>query len=130
MSKNVVWIEDDANIIKSVVRPLEKAGFEFNIMSSMQEALDSLEAIRGSDLILLDLILPAGIEELSREHYIGLHLLRKLKEEKIEAPVIAFTVVSDSKTLEELKELGVSAVLQKPVLPSMLKEVVVRVVGD
>jgi CheY-like chemotaxis protein len=130
MTKQIVWIEDDANIIWSVVRPLEDRGYKIIAVESMREALERIEELRSCDLILLDVILPAGDERWEKEHHIGVHLLRKLREQAVTTPVLAFTVVGKPETRKALRELGVKDILNKPILPSELERAVLAILGE
>lgn len=131
MTKKIAWIEDDANIIHSVVKPLEKDhGIEIIILDSMKNALDQIDTIKSCDLILLDIILPSAMEDMSNQFHVGVDLLRKLRDMGVQIPVIAFTVISNSVTIGQLKDLGVITILNKPVLPSELEKVVLSVLGE
>ena len=46
MSRTIVWIEDDTDIIDPVVRPLERAGHRFVRLHTAQEALDAIDELR------------------------------------------------------------------------------------
>mgnify|MGYP001462641506 CR=1 FL=1 len=58
MSKTIAWIEDDSDIIGGVVEPLESAGYQVLRFRTAEEALENLDQLRASDLLLLDLIMP------------------------------------------------------------------------
>jgi CheY-like chemotaxis protein len=149
MSKLIVWIEDDIDIIYPVVRQLENAGYKIQPYRSPAHALDAIEVIRQADLILLDLLMPSGrsndednqpASEIELEiaatgrheingvnRYPGISLLRDLRQKySINKPVIFLTVITKAETLEELKLLGVADIVRKPILPSELKERVER----
>jgi len=130
MTKHIVWIEDDANIIWSVVRPLEDRGYKITAMESMREALERIEELRKCDLILLDIILPADDKRWENERHIGVHLLRNLREQSVTTPVLVFTVVGNPETSKALRELGVVDILNKPILPSELERAVLAIVGE
>ncbi len=122
MPKTIVWIEDDTDIIDPVVRPLERAGYRFERLRTAKEALDRLDIIRGSDLIVLDLILPPGGMDRKFSCYPGLDLLQELREQHgITQPVVVLSVVRNEETFEKLRALGVADVITKAVLPSELK---------
>jgi CheY-like chemotaxis protein len=130
MTKKIAWIEDDANIIRSVVKPLEYTHkIEIEIFDSMKHALDEIDAIKECDLILLDVILPSGMKEMEGQFHIGVHLLRKLRELGVQIPVIAFTVIGNSETAKQLRELGVVKILNKPIFPSELEHEVMSVLS-
>lgn len=119
----VVWIEDDAPVITPVLAPLVAAGYEVVEIKSVAEALTKMDVIRSADAVLMDVILPLGGAELACEPYSGLALLRLIREqEHIETPIVIFTVVDvEPFKLELERDLRVSAILKKPVLPSELK---------
>jgi CheY-like chemotaxis protein len=131
MSKKLVWIENDIGIIGRVVRPLEKAGHNITYIYTPEEALKSIDIIRGSDLILLDMIIrPYGdTKEIGR--YPGLSLLQEMREKyDINTPVVVLTVVNDKEIYKQLRELDVKDIIPKPVLPSELKRRVEQVLKD
>lgn len=136
--KTVAWIEDDADEIAVVIKPLLRAGIEFNIYHNYSHALEHMEEIRACDLILLDLIIPPGdaapsdqpsLEE--DEEYLGKPLLRKIRDEfEIQLPVIVLSVVADMGTFsdEEKRKWRIKE-LVKPIRPSTLKTEVFRALG-
>jgi DNA-binding response OmpR family regulator len=131
MPKNIVWIEDDAPIIEPVVRPLRNAGYQIVVYPTVSEALEAVEEMRTADLILLDMILPPGSSQQELGPYPGLFILRQLrKKHDVTTPVIAFTVVTRDRLVGELRELGVADVLNKPILPSELKQRVEEVLSS
>lgn len=134
MSKTVIWIEDDTDIIDPVVRPLELAGHHFVRLRNVKEALDAVDQIRQADLILLDMILPPGEmewEQGTQSRYPGLEVLRRLREvHDIGVPIIALTVVTRTETHQKLREFGVVDIVNKPVRPSVLKARVERVLNS
>ena len=129
MAKLIVWIEDDAHIIWPVVEPLEESGYEIEAIESMREAIDRIEDLSQSDLIILDVILPAQDEEWALKNHIGVHLLRMLRENNVSTPVIALTVVGRPEVIKELRELGAIDVLRKPINPIELKNKVQSIIG-
>jgi DNA-binding response OmpR family regulator len=123
MTRKITWIEDDADVIAPLVYPLEKEGFEVMRFSSIAEAKSSLKAIAGSDLILLDMILPPGPGQDATSRYPGLDLLREWRSANVVLPpVIALTVVSNPEVLADLKALLVANIIRKPALPSELQK--------
>jgi CheY-like chemotaxis protein len=128
MSKTIVWIEDDTDIIEPVVHPLKQAGYRIVPLRTIKEVLDSIEQIRNADLILIDMLLPTGhLAELPSgrklNYYTGKELLEELREvyHMTDLPVIVLSVVHREEVFQQLKELSVIDVLRKPVRPSMLK---------
>lgn len=124
-NKKIAWIEDDIGIIQDVIQPLINDGYKFTYLRSVQEALNGMELLKSADLILLDLIFPTGDETIEFSQYPGISLLRKLRNEfKIQTPVIAFTVVTNGEAHKQLTDLGVVEIINKPVRPSELRDIV------
>ena len=128
MSRTIVWIEDDTDIIDPVVRPLERAGHRFVRLHTAQEALDAIDELRRADLILLDIIFPPAQASHGFDlangfnQYTGLHLLRELRETHgVTTPVVVLTVVIRPELDAELQALDVVDIIHKPVRPSELK---------
>jgi CheY-like chemotaxis protein len=136
VNKKIAWIEDDADEIAVVVKPLIRAGFEFKYYHNYREALDNLEEIRKCDLILLDLIIPPGEDEgedqgINTDEYLGKLLPKRLRSEfDIDIPVIVLSVVADTNGIEEEDKEALNVVtLSKPVRPSRLKTEVYKLLG-
>ncbi|HBX68653.1 MAG TPA: hypothetical protein DEH25_04535 [Chloroflexi bacterium] len=130
MSKTIIWIEDDTDIIDPVVRPLELAGYNIVRLNTAHDALNAIDQIRSADLILLDMILRPGNTDREFSRYSGLDVLRELRSvHQIDNPVIAFTVVVRDEIRQRLHELGVADIVRKPVRPSELKERVEHVLN-
>ena len=122
MSIEIVWIEDDVDIIEPVVRPLERAGYRLHRVRSASEALECIDLLRSCDLILLDLILPSGETAWLSGRYPGIMLLEKLRSEfAVDTRVVVFSVVSNLEVNEALRRLDVKEIINKPILPSELK---------
>ncbi|MDX2030474.1 MAG: hypothetical protein SF339_07385 [Blastocatellia bacterium] len=134
----VAWIEDDADEIAVVVKPLLRAGIEFRIYHNYTEAIESVEEIRAADLILLDLIIPPGSAGPVRpadaeedEEFLGKTLFRELRATfDVRTPVIVLSVVADNGgfSKETFDDPPIQA-LAKPIRPSVLKTEVLRALG-
>jgi DNA-binding response OmpR family regulator len=125
-----VWIDDDNDLLQSVVEPLRWEGHRVECLRTVQEAHVQLALIREADLLLLDMILPTGLEDEkppSQSHYTGVLLLKELRHIGVHTPAIVLTVVSPSDQDIPSKDLGVVRIMRKPVLPSELKDAVNRV---
>jgi CheY-like chemotaxis protein len=131
MSKKIIWIEDDTGIIRPVIRPLVNLGYKFITYANARDALDNLETIKTADLILLDMIHPPGAENNHFSNYPGLDFLKIIRNEhQLDIPVVVLTVVTNEDVHEGLKKLHVSDIINKPVRPSVLKEKVLRALGE
>ena len=95
------------------------------LSATLLEAEDgamAMEMIRTEkpDLILLDLLMP----ELD-----GTDILRLMKEESIDIPVIVFSADIHEETEKEVKALGALAFIHKPADPSLLLDTIKKITG-
>jgi CheY-like chemotaxis protein len=128
---NIVWIEDDIDFLRPVIRPLERRPdrYRIRLYHTFREANEDLGKIAATaDLILLDLLGADEPVDGTRAGYLGLEFLKRLRQLGRGVLVICFTVVSDESVSNDLLTLGVSPenVLLKPVLPSALAATVDR----
>ena len=105
-SPGVLIIDDDAAIQRSLGATLA-ANYAVHVASSGEEGLREFERIR-PDVVLLDVMLP----QMS-----GLAVLRALKRQSAELPVIMMTAYAEVQTAVQAIKLGASDYLQKPVDP-------------
>ena len=123
LSKKIIWIEDDIDIIYPVIEKLEKSGYSIEKMYTIQDAEDSIDSLRKADLILLDMIVLPDENQRLATRYPGMEFLNEMRNKyKIDTPVIVFTVVTKSEVRKELMRLGVSDIIMKPVRSSDLKD--------
>jgi DNA-binding response OmpR family regulator len=129
MSKTIVWIEDDVDIIGPVVRPLERGGFQIVRLRTAKEVFDNVKQLHEADLILLDMLLPDGGSGYELGRYAGLDIFRELKHNHdLSTPVVALTVVAREEVRKSLRDLGVADIIRKPVRPSELRERIEQVI--
>ena len=105
-SPGVLIIDDDAAIHRSLGATLAPS-YSVRVASSGEEGLREFERAR-PDAVLLDVMLP----EMS-----GLAVLRALKRQAAELPVIMMTAYAEVQTAVQAIKLGASDYLQKPVDP-------------
>src|SRR5918994_1348949 len=105
-SLGVLIIDDDAAIQRSLTASLA-TNYSVHVASSGEEGLREFERVR-PDVVLLDVMLP----QMS-----GLAVLRALKRQAAELPVIMMTAYSEVQTAVQAIKLGASDYLQKPVDP-------------
>jgi CheY-like chemotaxis protein len=123
-------VDDDTEVIDPVVEPLVEDGHKIERIRTVRDALDSIETLRESDLILMDMIVPPGDDEEDEAGYTGPQLLRSLREEHgVTMPAIVFSVVDQKKVENELVGLNVVEYIRKPALPTELKRAVDEVLG-
>lgn len=103
--KNKILIADDEESIRWVLgTSLEKSGYSIDYGSDGKEALEKALSNNYS-LILLDIIMPT---------LTGLEVLNKLKEKKVETPVILITAQNTVKNAISGTKLGAYDYIAKP----------------
>ncbi len=123
MSKLVLVVDDQAQIVRLIQVNLQKEGFE------VQTAADGVEAMkrvreRKPDLIILDVIMP---------HKDGFEVLREIKEDEglCDIPIIMLTVKTQNADIMHGLQEGAELYLPKPFHPKELVVLVRRVLaGD
>jgi len=129
-ARRILWIEDDADMLMGLVRPLEKDGHEIIVAMDEIEALEKIKENK-FDLILFDIIIPTGVKEDPGDvPFVGMELLKKLKDMNITTPIIVLSVMRNKKMINKMYEMGVKKVLPKGAyLPSKLKKEIYDVLG-
>jgi CheY-like chemotaxis protein len=117
----ILLVEDDAIQIELIKRNLEPIGHDVIVAKNGQEGI-KLAAKQKPDLILMDMIMP-GMH--------GLEATIKLKEapETRNIPIIALTIMSSPKFVQECYRVGIIGYIKKPYDPKVLLESVEKVVG-
>jgi two-component system copper resistance phosphate regulon response regulator CusR len=110
----ILVIEDEPRILSFLVKGLEAEGFTVASAVHGAAGLERARAIH-PDLVVLDLLLP-GLD--------GLTVLRELKCERPELPVVVLSARADLRTKLRGFELGASDYVAKPVA---LAELIARV---
>jgi CheY-like chemotaxis protein len=122
ITKKILWIEDSAYSLKSLVKPLEEKGYRIIYADTESKALEVLAGDK-FDLILFDIILPSGSDDPKDfTDYVGVRLAEEIViNRKIKTPIIGISVVNNPIILEKLEDLGFKKILPKGhVLPSDL----------
>ncbi len=114
MAKTILIVDDDADWVQMISKRLRVNGYQ------IEAAFDSVQAVSQAikikpDLILLDILMPAGG---------GIGVLENLRANvnTFNTPVIALTALGDKQTVEAMVELGVSGYFVKPTDMSKLLE--------
>ncbi|MBU5593657.1 response regulator transcription factor [Amphibacillus sp. MSJ-3] len=114
MKQKILIVDDEESIVTLLQYNIERAGFDTAVAYSGTEAYD--KAINEPfDLIVLDLMLP-GMK--------GTNVCKKLRQEKIDTPILMLTAKDDEIDKVLGLELGADDYLTKPFSP---KEVVARI---
>ena len=74
---------------------------------------EGLERLNGQQIAILDINLPDGL---------GLHLLRRIRDEQRPIRVVVATASNDSELLDEARQLKAELILRKPIDVGRLME--------
>ena len=110
MKKKILLVDDDASILRSLTRVLEKNGYLVDTAETANEAMSKLRS-RHYDLALIDVILP---------DMKGTELLAKAKAELQQTVKFIITGYPSGETGAKARELGADAFILKPVQMSEL----------
>lgn len=113
----ILVVDDDAIVIKSCRRILESEGFEVLTVSGAEEALEMIKTFE-VDLLLIDVKMPK---------YDGLYLMREIKKELPEVPIIVMSGYPTQETINEVMKLGANQFIPKPFRPDELMRVIRQV---
>lgn len=111
MQKCILVVDDDVMNLKRTKLILDKH-YNLVLAKSGEEALDKLKE-ESIDLILLDIAMP-GMN--------GIETFKRMKEDKVEIPVIFLTASGDEDDVVAAISLGAVNYLKKPFLPKDLLE--------
>jgi CheY-like chemotaxis protein len=113
MSKNIVWIDDEHATIGLLVKPLQRAGYSLRRFRTYGEVMDSLADMRQADLLIVDLIIPPGQANVEAR-YLGIELMKALRAEGIDTPIIVMSVVLHSSVRAEVEKIpGIAGFVNK-----------------
>jgi two-component system phosphate regulon response regulator PhoB len=112
LSRHVLAIEDDKDILELITYNLEREGYEVTGVTSGEDGVDAARS-DAPDLVLLDLMLP-GID--------GLEVCRRLKSDPDTAhiPVVMVTAKGEEADIVSGLELGADDYVTKPFSPKVL----------
>jgi len=112
---NVLVVDDEEVLCQSVQKVLNRKGHTVNAVTTVADALKSLDAGDQYDLIIADLMMPqAG----------GVELLTAVQASWPGLPVLIITGFSSIATAVETTKLGAAGYLPKPFTPDELEQAV------
>jgi FixJ family two-component response regulator len=115
----VIVVDDNAGLLKSVVRLLAHHGIDSRTFASAEALLES-DSVQTATCLLLDIHL-GGIS--------GLELQRRLAASGSEWPVIFMTANDDEATRNEAMDAGCIAYLRKPFSQDVLLNAISKAVA-
>lgn len=131
MRGRIVWIDDDADTLEPLIRPLRREGYVVDWYLTAAEALEHREDLLSCRLLIFDILLPSGTDPGGfMDIRDGVDFLRRLRNDGVKCPVVVVSVVSKGRLgerqLARLRGLGIDDrfVFRKPILPSQLARAV------
>jgi DNA-binding NtrC family response regulator len=118
-SKRILLVDDEKNILLTLVRSLQPLGLETESAVNGEEALAQLQQ-KEFGLILLDLKMP-GMD--------GMEVLRRVSETRPDIRVIIITAHGTVESAVEAMKLGAVDFIQKPFTPKKILELVANVLA-
>lgn len=109
--KRLLIVDDDPAFARSLQILLEDEGFTADVAGSGPTALEILDQTPSIALVISDLAMP-GMD--------GLELLRRIRSERAELPVLMMTAHSSVESAVKAIQLGAFQYLVKPIEPSEL----------
>ena len=107
---NLLWVDDEAELLKAHVLFLEKKGYEVTVVSNGADAIDMCNE-RSFDLVLLDEQMP-GLS--------GLETLQRIKQQSPATPVVMVTKSEEEHIMEQAIGQKIADYLIKPVNPNQI----------
>lgn len=138
---NILWVDDNFQTLKGLIRPLERAGYSFDIVNTIALALEKLRSDVDYDLAIIDILLPLDktVEVLMPEciktagKNAGEGLIVFMREELgLKIPIIVMSVLgSDARLANRLEPYEISYILNKGELtPTRVKETVEQALDE
>lgn len=120
----ILIVDDDKFLLNMYSKKFKDAGFEVEVMSGTEIALDKIKNGLKPDVMLLDVILPKMT---------GLEFVERVKDEKL-LPDVVFVMLtnqSDSSDINKAKELKVHGYIVKATtIPSEVVEEVTTIIEN
>lgn len=114
--KNVLIVDDEKTVCNSCKKILTQAGYQVDVASSGEEALDKVRG-NGFDVVITDWKMPKMD---------GLEVAREVKREKPEVAVIIITGYPSLENSMEAIRSGVADFVTKPFTPEELSDAMLR----
>ena len=109
-TKNILWVDDEINQLKSLIIFLEGRGYKVTQASNGNDAV-ALVGKQNFDLVLLDEMMPGKD---------GLTTLEEIKEKKPHLPVIMVTKSEEEDLMDQAIGKKIDDYLTKPINPSQI----------
>lgn len=122
MAYNLLIVDDSAIVRKALKKSLSIANLDIGNIYEAMHGQDALEILKNNwiDLIFLDINMPVMN---------GMEFMHEMRSDELlkAIPVVIISTEGSQIRAEELKALGVSAQLHKPVRPETLNETIIGI---
>ncbi|HEY7434614.1 MAG TPA: response regulator [Methylomirabilota bacterium] len=118
MAFSILLVDDDVDVLDTLVRLLGRQGYACRVASSGREAIRALDA-EAPDLVVTDLRMPG------RD---GMAVARHARRHRPPIPVIVMTAYATSKTRQDVNRIGGATYITKPFANADLVDAVRRAV--
>ena len=112
----ILVIDDEPMVAGVVAEALQSEGYQVVVAGSGEEGLRLIET-NSPDAVFLDIVMP-GMD--------GIEVLRRIRERTRDLPVIILTGWATERQLDEVRTLGVTDVISKPVAVRNLTRALAR----
>jgi DNA-binding NtrC family response regulator len=118
-AKRILVVDDEPNVRLMMRTALESSGYAISEAEDGERALSELRT-RAFDMVLLDLRMPL---------LDGIAALRRIREEGLAVPVVMITAHGSVPDAVEAMKLGAIDLVEKPIAPTALREIVAEVMA-
>ncbi|MBX2872074.1 MAG: PglZ domain-containing protein [Saprospiraceae bacterium] len=118
---NILWADDEIDLLKPQLLFLEKKGYEVITVTNGYDAIEEIEENNAIDVVFLDESMP-GIT--------GLETLSKIKDLLPNIPVVMITKNEEENVMEEALGAQISDYLIKPVNPHQILLTLRRIIDS
>ncbi len=121
-TERILLVDDDISVLKIETRILAGLGYQVTAKGASKEALEAFALAPDKfDLIITDMTMP---------DMTGIDLIQKILELSPGMKSILCTGYSDSRAVEVIREMGINAILTKPVTLASFARTVRRVMDE
>ncbi len=120
-SERILFVDDESSIAQMVKQQLEALGYAVESRTSSAEALELFQKkSKDFDLLITDMSMP---------EMTGVELIKEVRRFCPDLPVILCTGFSEQISEETAREMGISALLLKPVIRKDMAEAIRQALG-
>ncbi len=131
MKGKILWLEDDYDILKRMIKPLVDEGYSFKKIRTLSDYMKiSNDEFNEFNLAIIDLLLPYGSDmEEDDEREVGFKVILHIRRERnSQIPIIVTTGISRvvSEIAENIHGYDPIIIIQKVIRPTELQAEVAR----